>query len=140
MSTATLAASVTEKTIELCQSILDDPGFAASQEKIEAFLADGEARAAYAAWQAKGQELHSLSHQGLALSPEDLAEFDRLQAAVDGNPVASDFMAAEDEMNTLFASVTKRVQKTFQLGRLPADTDLEDSGCCGGGGGCGCSH
>jgi hypothetical protein len=36
--------------------------------------------------------------------------------------------------------VTQYVGKTFELGRVPAATDLE-SGCCGSGEqSCGCSH
>ncbi len=130
--------SIESKTKELCQTILDDPGFAAARERIESFLSDDSAKAVYQAWQEKGRELHMNGHNGVQPSDQDLEAFERLRQDVEGNAVAAAFAEAEGEMNEIFGAVTKMVQKTLTLGRMPEPEDLEESGCCGGGGGCGC--
>lgn len=140
MSTLLEQSAVEDKAIDLCQAILDDPDFAEARRKIDTFLGDQNAQDAYKAWQGKAQELHQMSHEGLQPNNDDLAQFETLKAAVQNNDTAANFVAAEDRLNSIFGSVTKRIQKTLQLGKLPAEEDLVESGCCGGsgGGGCGC--
>ncbi len=41
-------------------------------------------------------------------------------------------------MQKLQQSVSQYVSKTFELGRVPEESDLESSGSCGSG--CGCHH
>ncbi|MEM7384349.1 MAG: YlbF family regulator [Verrucomicrobiota bacterium] len=129
-----------EKVRELCQFILDEPGFSDARGSIEAFLGDQEAQAAYQQWQKKGQELHRMNHEGLSPNEEDINEVQALQKAVMENPVAHQFTQAEEHMNQIFGTVTTMVQKTLQMGRVPTEEEMQDSGCCGGsgGGGCGC--
>ncbi len=134
------SVSLEAKTKELCQSILDDPQFAEAHANIETFLADEGAQSVYQAWREKGQELHRMGHEGLQPNDDDLDQFQTLKEAVMTNRVAADFMESENSLNEIFGTVTKMVQKTLQLGRMPTDEDMVESGCCGGsgGGGCGC--
>tara|TARA_R110002096_G_scaffold24760_34_gene78110 strand:+ start:2950 stop:3369 length:420 start_codon:yes stop_codon:yes gene_type:complete len=131
------ATTIDEKARELCQFVLDDAGFASAQGRIELFMEDEDAKNVYRAWQEKSQELHSKSHQGLQPTEGDVAEIESLKSAVMSNSVALDFVEAENEMNAIFGSVTKLLQKTLQLGRLPTDEDMKESECCSSGG-CGC--
>lgn len=140
MSTTTVleTPSIEAKARDLCEFIVNQPEFAADRGRIESFLEDDQAQQLYRAWQEKGQELHRMSHEGLQPNEEDRNEMDRLREAVLGNEVAAEFAGAEENMNAIFGTVTKLLQKTLQLGRVPAEADLDESGCCGGGGGGGC--
>jgi cell fate (sporulation/competence/biofilm development) regulator YlbF (YheA/YmcA/DUF963 family) len=131
--------TVDEKARELCQFIVDQPDFSEARRQIEVFLEDAEAQAVYRAWQEKAHEIHRMGHEGLQPNDADLQEVDRLRQAVAGHGVASSFAQAEDQMNGIFGSVTKLLQQTLQLGRVPSVEEMNtNSGCCGGGGGGGC--
>lgn len=132
--------SIDEKARELCQYVVDQPDFAAGRRQIEAFLDDAEAQSVYRAWQEKAQELHRMGHEGLQPNDSDLQEFEHLRQAVFSNEIASSFTEAEEKMNGIFATVTKLLQQTLQLGRVPSAEEMaaNESGCCGGGGGGGC--
>ncbi len=132
------ATSVDAKARELCQFIVDEASFGEARADIESFLTNDEAQSVYRAWQEKGQELHAMGHQGLQPSDDDLASMESLKDAVAGNAIAAEFANAEQQMNEIFATVTKLLQKTLQLGRVPSDEEMVESGCCGGGGGGGC--
>ncbi|MFT4638019.1 MAG: cell fate (sporulation/competence/biofilm development) regulator YlbF (YheA/YmcA/DUF963 family) [Verrucomicrobiales bacterium] len=140
MSTDTLieTPSIEAKVRDLCEFIVNQPEFAADRGRIETFLEDTDAQKLFRAWQEKGQELHRMSHEGLQPNEEDQNEMDSLRQAVLANEVAAEFAGAEENMNTIFGTVTKLLQKTLQLGRVPTEADLDESGCCGGGGGGGC--
>ena len=59
-----------------------------------------------------------------------------LRETVMKNEIASDFAEAESQMNGTFSTVTKLLQQTLQLGRVPSVDEMNaESGCCGGGGG-----
>jgi hypothetical protein len=49
--------------------------------------------------------------------------------------VAKGFLDAQNEMHVLQHGVQRVVNRTFELGRVPAQEDLQD---CGGG--CSCHH
>ena len=142
MPTLLEPATIDFKTRELCQFIVDEACFGEARAKIESFLTNDQAQSVYRAWQEKGQELHSMSQQGLQPSEEDLASLESLKQAVTNNNIAAEFAGAERQMNDVFGSVTKLLQKTLQLGRVPSEEEMaaESGGCCGGsgGGGCGC--
>mgnify|MGYP003677158088 CR=1 FL=1 len=64
-----------------------------------------------------------MGHEGLQPNEEDRNEMDRLREAVLGNEVAAEFASAEENMNAIFGTVTKLLQKTLQLGRVPTEAD-----------------
>lgn len=131
------STTVTDKALELCHAIADAPEFADAHEKIHAFLSDPKAKAVYGKWQEKGHRLHQMGHEGKKPSDADLDEFASLKRAVESNSVAAAFSQAESYLDDTFRTVTKLVQKTLQLGRVPTAEDLAESGCCNEGG-CGC--
>ena len=137
MSIATLDNVVLEKTKELCQTILDQPATASIVQRMEAFMADENARALYAAVVAKGQELQDKQSRSLTLEPAEIADFEREREALLSTPAARDYLNAQEEMQSLRQSITQHVTRTFELGRVPTDEDFEAKGC---GHGCSCGH
>jgi cell fate (sporulation/competence/biofilm development) regulator YlbF (YheA/YmcA/DUF963 family) len=131
---------VTQKTKELCQAILDQPEFKSMRQKIETFMADEKTRSQYDALMVKGQTLQQKQQSGLPLDGAEVNDFEQLRESFLGNPIARGFLDAQEDMHKMQQTVSQMVSKTFELGRVPEESDL-DSGCCGGGGGgCGCSH
>ena len=129
--------AVLEKTRELCQTIVSQPEFISIRKRVDSFMADATAQAQY---QSLSERSHYLQHkqaQGLQLEDAEVTAFDKERDAFFGNPIAKDFMDAQEEMQQVQQSVNQMVTKTFELGRVPEETEL-DNGSCGHG--CGCHH
>jgi cell fate (sporulation/competence/biofilm development) regulator YlbF (YheA/YmcA/DUF963 family) len=137
MPTQTAENAVRQKTRELCQTILDQPDVRAMRKQIEVFMADERARGQYETLMNKGQALHEKQHSGEALMQADIDEFEKLREEFVKSPVARGFLDAQDDMQKLQQTVSQYVNKTFELGRVPEESELE-SGSCGHG--CGCHH
>ena len=137
MQTMTEESAVTQKTKELCQTILDQPEFQALRLQIDSFMANDEAKLQYQVLSERGEYLRHKQEQGLTLTDEEIAEFEQQREGFLGNPVARGFLSAQQEMHQIQESVNQYVSKTFELGRLPSAEDF-DSGSCGHG--CGCHH
>ncbi len=141
MSTLTDATAITDKTRELCQTILDHPAFQAAQQSIQAFTANDQARAHYESVVSKGQELRHKQHHGEELPEAEVKAFESEREALLRNPVAREFIDAQSDLHDLRHTIEKHLSLTLDLGRVPTPEDLEGE-CCGGGGGggggCGC--
>ena len=130
--------AIARKTRELCQTILDEPDLQALRQRIDAFMADENTRAQYDGLVNKGQALQEKQQNSLALTGEEIADFERHRDSLLQNPVARGFFDAQQELHQIQESIHKYVNKTFELGRLPSEEDLS-SGCCSNSG-CGCGH
>jgi cell fate (sporulation/competence/biofilm development) regulator YlbF (YheA/YmcA/DUF963 family) len=130
--------AVIEKTRELCQTILDQSEFQGVRRDIDAFLADDAAKSLYEKLSEKGEYLHHKQHQGLPLDGGEIAEYEGLRTQFMNNPAARKFVNAQETMHAVQETVGSYVAKTFELGRLPTESDFESSGNCGSG--CGCDH
>lgn len=139
MPTLTEESVLTLKARELCEAIVANPDFQASQQRIEAFMADEIARAQYEAVVNKGQELQEKQQRSQPLGGSEIAEFEKQREALLANAVARGFIEAQDEMHKLQNSIKKQINKTLELGRVPSAEELEESSCDGHGG-CGCKH
>lgn len=137
MPTQTEESVITQKTRELCQAILEQPEVRNMRQKMDAFLADDKARGQYDALMMKGQLLQQKQQSGLQLDQAEIADFEQLRENFVNNPVARGFLDAQEDMQKVQSSVSQYVSKTFELGRVPEESDL-DSGSCGHG--CGCHH
>ena len=74
-----------------------------------------------------------MSQEGLQPNDDDIKQMETLRESVMKNEAASDFAEAESQMNSTFSTVTKLLQQTLQLGRVPSVEDMNaESGCCGG--------
>lgn len=140
MSTVAQESVVNLKTRELCESILQDPGYQGLRRKIDTFLSDENAKRLYRNLAEKGEHLQHKQQQGVKLSSEEIAEYEKERDALVANPIASGFIEAQQNMHEVQETVNQYISKTLELGRVPTEEEME--GCCGGGGGhsCGCSH
>jgi cell fate (sporulation/competence/biofilm development) regulator YlbF (YheA/YmcA/DUF963 family) len=132
---------VIRKVKELCQTIVEQPHFSEMLGAIESFMGDPEARGLYQRVTELQEKLVAKQNRGESLSDDEIGEFEMERDLLLENKVANAFLDARQQMSQVQESVSKHVQLTFELGRVPLDEDLEASsggGCCGGGGGGGC--
>jgi len=132
-----MPTKIEEKTRELCQTIVEQPEMASIRRRIDTFLADAAARGQYETVMSKGNALHEKQHNGQTLDGVEIADFEKHRDALLTNPAARGFLDAQEELHQLQHSIQKQVTKTFELGRVPTEADLEEGSC---GHGCGCHH
>jgi len=137
MTTQIEENAIIEKTRALCQTIVDQPGMTSLRQRIDAFLADVNARGQYETVVTKGQALQEKQAQGHPLDSAEIADFEKHREALLNNPVARGFLDAREQLHEIQHSVQKYVSKTLELGRVPTTEDLADHSC---GDGCGCQH
>ena len=128
---------VTQKTRELCQAIVDQPEMISIRKRIDTFLSDSKARGQYETVMSKGHALQEKQAQSQPLEDAEIADFERHRDALLNNSVARGFLDAQEELHALQHSIQKHVSKTFELGRVPTEADLEEGSCDHG---CGCHH
>jgi cell fate (sporulation/competence/biofilm development) regulator YlbF (YheA/YmcA/DUF963 family) len=129
--------AVRQKTLELCEAIVQQPQFQNIRQRVDSFMADSQAQTLYERVTEKGRSLHEKQHQGTPLDAREIAAFESDRQALLEHPVAKAFIDAQEEMHEMQEGVHQFVNKTFELGRIPTEDDLE-SGSCGQG--CGCHH
>ncbi len=133
-------SNVMLKTRELCDAIAQDIEFVALQGQVERFLEDDAAKLQYQSVHERGEELHQKQHAGVELADQEIKDFEDARDALMSNEVASDFMEAQQNLQTLQKTIGKYIGMTLELGRVPEAEDMEQAsgggGCCGGG--CGC--
>jgi len=129
--------TVMQKTRELCQTLLDQPSMQALRQQIDTFMGDEPARAQYETLVNKGQALQQKQQLSMALTQEEITDFEQHREALLKNPVARGFLDAQEELHQVQQSIHQYVNKTLELGRIPTAEDLNGGGC---GSGCGCGH
>jgi len=137
-------SAVMSKARELCSTITEDADFQRLLAKVETFLNNDEARLAYQSVHESGQTLNQKQQAGLELAESEIAQFESARESLLANPIASEFLGAQKDLESLKATVGRLVGMTLELGRVPTSEDIaqtQGGGCCGGeggGGGCGC--
>ena len=96
---------VVRKTKELCQTIVDQPGYQAMKKSIMDFLSNDDARAQYQRLCDLQESLHHKSHSGEEIPDEEIAEFERLEQAFMANPLAQGFIQAQQAMLKLVQTI-----------------------------------
>jgi cell fate (sporulation/competence/biofilm development) regulator YlbF (YheA/YmcA/DUF963 family) len=137
MQTTIEETPVVQKTRELCQTILEQPNIQSIRRRIDAFMANEKARTQYDGLVNKGQVLQQKQQLATPLTGEEIADFEQHRDALLQNPVARDFLDAQEELHQVQQSIHQYVNKTLELGRLPTEQELVSDGC---GHGCGCGH
>ena len=133
----TTADALIERTRELCQAILDQPEYQAIRQQIETFMGDEEAKGQYQLLSERGEYLQHKQTQGVRLSDEEIAEFEKQREQFFNNPISRGFVDAQQAMHKMQETVSQYVGKTFELGRVPEPDDFSSGGC---GPSCGCGH
>ena len=137
MPTTIEETPVIQKTRELCQTVLDQPNMQSIRRRIDAFMADEKSRSQYDGLVNKGPALQQKQQMSTPLTGEEIADFEQHRDALLQNPVARDFLDAQEELHQVQQSIHQFVNKTLELGRLPTEQELSSEGC---GHGCGCGH
>jgi cell fate (sporulation/competence/biofilm development) regulator YlbF (YheA/YmcA/DUF963 family) len=135
MQTPSENTIIIQKARELCQTILEQPEFQAVRQQVTTFLENPEAQSQYQVLNEKGEFLHHKQHQGVQLTQEEIADFEKHREDFLNNPIARGFLDAQESIHRVQHSVGEYVTKTFELGRVPDASDFK-SGSCGEG--CGC--
>lgn len=132
--------AIVDKTRELCQLILNQPAFLDSRMDINAFLDDEEAQALYRDVTERGRFLEREQMEGRQPDAASIEAFEKQRYAFLENPVARQFILAQQMMNEVQEIVNTYVNKTFELGRVPSTEEIEaEAESCGScGSGCGC--
>ena len=125
------------KTREFCEVLLEEPNVKALRKRIDSFMADAKTREEYDGLVSKGQALQQKQQMSVALTDEEISDFEQHRDALLKNPVARGFLDAQQEMRQVQQSISQYVSKSLELGRLPSEQELSQGGC--GHGGCGCS-
>jgi cell fate (sporulation/competence/biofilm development) regulator YlbF (YheA/YmcA/DUF963 family) len=137
METAVAPTAVDGKILELCQALLDRPDFPDLRRRIDAFMVDEKVKYEYQMLNDSGAMLQQKQQQGMQISEEEIGRFEALRDSFLKNPVATEFLDAQQEMSRIQDSIMKHIQKTVELGRVPTVEDMNDGGCCNNHG-CGC--
>ena len=82
-----------------------------------------------------GEELSQQRQAGLELSDGEVKDIESARDALMSNAVAREFLDAQQSLQSLQTAIGKYVGLTLELGRVPAEEDLQDQGgCCSEGG------
>jgi cell fate (sporulation/competence/biofilm development) regulator YlbF (YheA/YmcA/DUF963 family) len=117
-----------QKTIELCDTIVRQPTFQAIRQRVDSFMGNEEAQNQYQQVVEKGQSLQQKQQTGTPLSDDEIQDFEKSREQLISNPVAREFLDAQQEMRAMQESVSRYVHKTFEIGRVPAPEDFESCG------------
>lgn len=127
-------ASVLDKTRELCSALAGEPGFQKCITDIERFENDTAAQREYNDLLNFQDELQKKQSTGSALTSEEISEFEEKRSGLLSNEVAAGFLEAQQQIQKVQQTVIQYLNKTFELGRVPADEEVNSGGgCCGGG-------
>src|SRR6266850_1874681 len=129
MSTQVADSLITQKTRELCQTIVDQPEFDDIRKRIDTFMADEGAKLQYQLVMEKGEMLQHKQQMGLPMTADEITDFEKNRDALVNNPVARDFLDAQQAMQKVQESVGQYVSKTFELGRAPTEDDFSSGSC-----------
>jgi cell fate (sporulation/competence/biofilm development) regulator YlbF (YheA/YmcA/DUF963 family) len=122
------------KTQELCAVLLELPDFQLIRASVERFAADATLREQLTELNEKGGSLQQRQQFGLPLDDDEVSRFESLRDGFLENPVARQFLDAQEAMRRFQVTVGEHVAKTFELGRVPTADDFpkdcgDDCGC-----------
>lgn len=123
------------KTLELCQSIVDQPEFVHLTQQVDSFHGDETMVSRYRELNERGSLLQEKQRRGEVPEEAEIAEFERLRQAFLDSPVARGFLGAQQSMHEVREMVNRYITRTLELGRVPRPEDFHSCNCDSG---CGC--
>lgn len=129
MDTLAKDSVIVQKTQELCQAIVDQSDFSGLKTKLDAFLSDESLKFLFQQVNQIGELLHRKQSQGLDLTPDEISQFESLRDELMSNPIATQFLEAQERVKEVHQVVGKFLEKTFELGRRPEFADIRDGSC-----------
>ena len=139
METQVQDTPIVARTKELCEALLQQPEVASIRERIDAFMAREDLRSAYDVLMMKGDMVRQKQQVGLQPTEDEVTDLENEFQQLMANPEVQNFEQARKEMYKIQDQVAQYVAKTFEMGRVPEDYEIDYScGDCGcGEGGCG---
>ena len=134
MDTIAKESPITQRTLDLCQAIVEQEDFQALKQKLDVFMGNELLKFEYQQINGLGDLLRMRQSQGLELPQEEIAKFEVLRDKFMSDPVAQGFLDAQDQLQQLHEVVSRFLNKTFELGKRPEYEDVHDGSCrdCGG--------
>ncbi len=129
---------IKEGTDQLCESIVNQEAFKDLYAKIDAFITDEKLKYEYSTLNERGALLQQKQQTGAEITEEEIVAFEQLREDFLANEVATNFLAAQEEVQQVQDRIHQVIAKTFEVGRVPAQEDFDF--CSDGFGDCGCSH
>ena len=129
---------IKQGTDQLCESIVNQEGFKELYAKIDAFISNEKLKYEYSTLNERGALLQQKQQAGAEITEEEITAFEQLRNDFLENQVATDFLAAQEEVQQVQDRIHQVIAKTFEVGRVPAQEDFDF--CSDGFGDCGCSH
>jgi len=133
MDTQAKESLITQRTLDLCQAIVDQSDFQVLKQKLDDFMSNELLKFEYQQVNGMGDLLRMKQSQGLELKPEEITQFEVMREKFLGDPVAQGFLDAQEQLQQLHEIVSRFLNKTFELGRRPEYEDVHDGSCrdCG---------
>ena len=127
---------IAEGTNQLCEAIVSQEGFAELYKKIDAFINDEKLKYEYGMLNDRGALLQQKRQAGMEIAEDEMADFEKLREEFMANPVATQFLEAQEEVQQVQDRIHQVIAKTFEIGRVPQSEDFDF--CSDGFGNCGC--
>jgi cell fate (sporulation/competence/biofilm development) regulator YlbF (YheA/YmcA/DUF963 family) len=134
MDTKAKESPITQRTLELCQAIVEQDDFQTLKQKLDAFMSNELLKFEYQQVNGLGELLRMRQSQGLELPMDEVAKFEVLREKLMNDPVAQGFLDAQEQLQQLHEVVSRFLNKTFELGKRPEYEDVHDGSCSD----CGC--
>jgi len=116
---------IAEKTMELCQTIAADSQFVKFQQIVDAFIKNEDGHREYQDLLELQRTLHGKKMEG-TLTQDEINAFDEKCNVVFAQPVVAEFLEAQDALDQLNDMISRHVELTFEFGRVPTKTELEE--------------
>lgn len=116
-----------EKTRELCAFLVALPEFNQIRSSVERFAASPTLPDQLTQLNEQGESLQERQELGEPLEDSEVEEFEALRESFIENPVARDFLDAQEAIRRFQVTVGEHVAKTFELGRVPVAEDFAET-------------
>src|SRR6266705_3251926 len=112
-TTIATETELTQKTKDLCQAIVELPSFATVKERVDAFMSDELLKFQFQMVSDKGNLLQLKQNSAAPINEAEIVEFQKMRDDLLANPVAKNFIEAQNEMARIQESVNRYLSKTF---------------------------
>ena len=107
--------AVLQRTIELCETIVNDPGFSALRKNLDAFTEDAGVQAQYQELSEAGAQLQRKQQMGMPLEDAEIRAFEAKRETFLSSPVAQGYVDAQQAVQKVRDTVSRYVARTFEL-------------------------
>ena len=121
--------AIEQKTQELCGVIVQQEGFSHLFGRLQSFLEDEGLKFRYQSLNDLGHLLQQKQASGLEVTVSEIELFEKQREEFLANPVAVDFLKAQEEVQQFQSVVFRQISKMLEVGRVPVPDDFSGE-CC----------